>query len=68
MTAMSRKFYQSLAARFKSERPSAHAASYDMWITMVYASASVIMDGNPAFNLQRFLLACGVPGEAAATA
>lgn len=61
MTAMSRKFYQALAARYKAEMPSVHAQSYDMWLTMVYASVSVIAEGNPAFDRERFLKAAGAP-------
>ena len=61
MTAMSRKFYQRLAAEFKRQKPNQFAPSYDMWITMVFASANVITEGNPAFDLNRFLIAAGVP-------
>ena len=61
MTAMSRKFYQALAARYKSEMPSAHAQSYEMWLGMVYATVSVIAEGNPAFDRERFLKAAGAP-------
>lgn len=60
---MSRKFYQALAKRFKDERPSEWATSYPMWVTMVYATMSVIAEGNPAFDRTKFLLACGVPAD-----
>ena len=63
MTAMSRKFYQALAARYKAEKPSVHAQSYPMWVQMVFATTSTIAEGNPAFDKQRFLLSCGVEAD-----
>lgn len=59
MTAMSRKFYQALAAKFKSQRPSDWAPGYPMWFTMVLGAANVIAEGNPAFDSRRFLDASG---------
>jgi hypothetical protein len=60
MTAMSRKFYQSLAVRYKAHRPDKGTHAYPTWLTMVVATANVISEGNPSFDRHRFLTACGM--------
>jgi hypothetical protein len=60
MTAMSRKFYERLAARYRSERPSEFAPGYDMWVNMVVATTFVISEGNPAFDRAKFMKASGM--------
>lgn len=69
MTAMSRKFYVNLATKYKGYKPSKGTPAYAMWLTLMVATTNVIAEGNPAFDKQRFLVACGLDEhEAMATA
>lgn len=68
--AMSRRFFQNLAADMKARRPdranfSAEEYSLVMsaWVDMVLGTSSVIQSEAPSFNRARFLDAAGFPAE-----
>lgn len=65
MTAMSRKFYQKLAAEFSARRPDEEASpeAWLMWHRMVRGTTDVISEGNPSFDRARFLTASGMPDK-----
>jgi hypothetical protein len=64
MTAMSRKFYQKLAAEFKARQPSEESPeAWVMWHRMVRSTTDVISEGNPSFDRARFLTASGMPDK-----
>lgn len=65
MTAMSRKFYQALAAKYKGYRPAKGTQAFSMWLTMLVATTNVIAEGNPAFDRHRFLTAAGLDNQEA---
>lgn len=66
--AMSRRFYNKLAAGFKDRKP-AHeagisASEYELmmsvWAQMVLGTASAIKEEAPSFDRDRFLAAAGI--------
>lgn len=72
--AMSRRFYNNLAARLAAEEPrlsdyesaGIHAAAYKVWADSTLAAARAIQDEVPGFDIGRFVLAAGIEPAAAA--
>lgn len=68
--AMSRRFFQNLAADLKERKPNQmrHSAedyslAMTMWASMVLGTSNVIQSESPSFNRERFLDAAGFPAE-----
>lgn len=72
---MSRRFFTKLAANYVAQKPAVtdyddpavYSASLTKWVDMVLATSSAMQEEAPSFNRERFLLAAGIPAEAAAT-
>jgi hypothetical protein len=63
---LSRKFYKAVAARYARLRPAYTDSGevYQMWESMVMTTVNAISEGNPSFDVPRFLEACDHrPGE-----
>lgn len=56
---MSRKHYEAIAAAFNSTRPAVSVAKLEQWADDVLTIARWLADGNPRFDRERFLTACG---------
>lgn len=69
--AMSRRFFQHLAADMKNRKPGEqeypdsndHAVALGVWGSMVLGTSAAIQEEAPSFNRARFLDAAGFPAE-----
>lgn len=61
MSALSKRFFVALAAKYREKRPSdKYPDALQQWTIMVVATAMVLKEQAPSFDKARFLEACGV--------
>ena len=61
MAALSRKFYEDIAARFRNLKPSGeNTPQHVTWEAMVAETANAVTASGSTFNRQRFYEACGL--------
>ena len=55
---MTRRDYVLISKALASTRPGLHHQTYQTWRVTVYAVANAIAQGEPGFDLARFIAAC----------
>ncbi len=58
--ALTKRFYNALAADFKGVRPEQGTPEREVWASMIVVVASNLAVNNAMFNFQRFYEACGM--------
>lgn len=68
MSALSRRFYVALAAKYKDAKPGGpeDSTAYQVWLHMILLTANTINGMAAPFDKARFLTACGVDDKVVA--